>query len=316
MFDENEGEGEETETEVEETEAEADPKAGEVADPKAADPKGAAEPPPKSALDELMETDWLKEQIELAGDKELPVTEEEIKNLDPAAQRVIANIVLRGRTGAAAALTAQQQAQQREADLSARERLLLARQSEALRFFKSPKLQAFLDEAKPKGDRPDPDSPEGRDYDARERFSALMDGFFSKLSEIEEEATKTAAESEEAARTEAQRTKDTAYVQQHLDDFKDPETYALIENHVKHGYGLEEAHKLAMKQIIADSVDKDKAAELATSRRRVQPGRRTRNAIPETPKGLTASALNDWYDKHPDAMARDLADFERKGVGF
>lgn len=326
MFEDGEeGEGEESVVETPEEEVEETPE-GEVEDEKGKTGTEAADPEAgKPTLADLLTgegaPEWLGEMVEIAEREGKPfeLTPEEMRSLDPKAQKLVANIILAGKQGAEGAGKAQQALAEREAQVAARERMLLAKQADLLKTFSNPKLKAFMDKIKPTGDRPDPESPEGRDFLIREGVHKLLGEFFGSLSEVEQEAEKARSEAEKAHQQSQVDKANEAYIDQHLDAFRDPAIFARIQEHYQKGYPLDRAHRIAMAELLAEEEAKGGELEkraLEQSRRRVQPGRRAASAIPATPKNLSVEERNAFWEKHPEAMKRDLGEMKRRlGAG-
>lgn len=203
--------------------------------------------------------------------------------------------------------------QQRIAELEMRERQVARVAASSAAFATDPALSQWLQAKQAEVDAsPDPDA-------AREQLGLIRE-FMEQLGGAAQRMNEQREAQERAHQQEQQRRANVAYIQQHLDDFRDPSVSERVKVLVhQHGFSLEEAHRVSLNERVAlaakDAAElKAQAQKAARERLRPTSARREEQLAP--PAHLDAVARDQWYAEHPEARARRLAEMKRKGVGY
>lgn len=269
-------------------------------------PAATATTPAKSTLDELLATrpDWLKAQLGmLEGSKD--ITAEDVAGLDHNAQRVLAGFLKLAEERMPERTAKEQELSQKEQELAARERLLLHRQSGNLKLMNSPDARALLASLKPTGDAPDPYSDEGFEYRVNQKVHDAMEKFLGAFAKGEEDLKAAYAQAEAEASAAAQREAHVAYIDQHMDTFSDDRVAdRVVELVTKHAHTIEDAHRIALREIVAHDEAETRKQAVELSRQRIQRGGRTGPVLPPTPEGSMMERLA-FYKQYPEAQTRD-----------
>jgi hypothetical protein len=269
-----------------------------------------------SALDNVASRPWLASML-ADPDVKLEITEEELDALPLEAKRVLAALHRRGEQGRAMLDKEVSEARTARDQAAERERKALDAEANALKWAEDSGLTAFLEALKPKDSEAelDPATPEGMRALAREHFRQVGEEFMAAIRGVGEKRQQEAAKAEVDAKFAADQQTVIAYMDEHSSDFDDPalfeEIKALVERDKRGGTveAIKDAHELAVARRLVAQMRRDKAADLATARERLQQGSRTRDAIPKLPAHLAGDdeAIAAWYRAHPDAAKRDLA---------
>lgn len=272
-------------------------------------PGAGEEPPPaRATLDELLANppDWLKANLTmLESSKNIDAAD--LAELDPNAQRVVAGLLLRAREAKPEIDDREKAIKDKEIELAARERMLLQRQSGNLRLLGSnPAARELL--KMPEGQEPDdPYSDEGINYRVNKLFNERMQAFLDVFAKGEQDLKAAYEQAEAEAAAQAQHEATVAYVEANLDTFKDPRVEErVVELVQKHAFNVEQAHKMALREIAMDDEAVVKQTALEKSRDRIATGGRVQGVIPPTPEGeFLSPEVQAHYRRYPEALKRD-----------
>lgn len=203
--------------------------------------------------------------------------------------------------------------QQRVAELEMRERQVARVATSSAAFATDPELAKWLAAKQAEVDAsPDPDA-------AREQLGLIRE-FMDQLGGAAKRMNEAREAQERAYQQEQTRRANVAYIQQHLDDFRDPTVSERVKVLVhQHGFTLEQAHRISLNERVAlahkDAAElKAKAQEAARLRVRPTSAKSEEQLVP--PAHLGAVERDQWYQDHPAARARRLAEMKRRGVGY
>ncbi len=322
MFEDGEGEGEgDTEVLVEDVEAEEDDVADETPEkPDAGAPAG--EGAPADVLLTFSESEWAKELLEDQETKgaAYTVTQADIDALPLEAKRVLSALMFHGKRAEAAQAENLGKATKAETEAKAAERRAVAAQAEALSWTQAPGLKEYLEKLAPKGDQPDPSSPEGVAYAVNKALHSELSKFFGALNGVTEKRKADQVELEAKAAHQAQVDAAAAYMEKYPDDFAD-ESVSLkriteLYKRAKGGLTVEEAHQAVMAQMTTEELERSNADGLKLARERVHKGGTRGKPIPVLPKEIRGNTEleTQWYDEHPDAMQRDIELLLKQGA--
>lgn len=280
----------------------------------------AAEKPPK-LVDRLLGgkgelPEWAAELVaEQAETGEYDLPDEVIEQLPIEAKQLIALAIHRGKSAKTeldAQLAAQKKAEAIAADREVNAKKL---ESDAFKWARDPNLKAFIEAMKPKGDAPDPFSPEGIEHIAQRKAAEMMEKWFGAIQQADASITEAARQAEADRAESVKRDELKSYIQANVEDFRNPEMLKRIKALVSDTGGkisAQRAHKLVLAEMALETAD-DGAAALAEARKRVQPGGGAGRPIPTLPISIEGdiNQVEAWYQKNPAARARDLAEAMR-----
>lgn len=325
-------EGEETPTDVvEESAAETPEGEAETAEP-AAETPAEETPAAPSVLDKLFtgelgdETpEWAAALVEQIGERgEFGVTVEQLAQLDPVGQQLLANII--ARTNKAAAQAAQEAAHlsDRERALAEREQRVQSMEADSLAWSQHEQLKSFIEGLKPKGNQPDPTSPEGQRWAVNKLAAEVLEQFVGKIGEVQGLRQQLAAQqSAELDRTKALQAMH-AYQEANLADFQNPKLRARMGELMKESgtdertglykMPIQKAHQLALAMELFEQAGADDTARVQKARERVKPAGNAGRAVPKMPVGLNADQQADWLERNPEARTALIEQARRKGL--
>lgn len=272
---------------------------------------------PAQGTDALLgfaEAEWAQELLRQQEEEGKPFefTAEQIAELPVEAKQLLASLEYRGRL-AQAELTKQFEAVEKaKEDAAEAEKRALKAQAEALQWAEAPGLKDFLEKLKPKGNQPDPSSPEGIAWLVNKGVAEQLGAFFEALKGQREASAKASAEAEAKAAREAKMAEIGAYMDKHPEDFEEGSaTYKAIDDLYKRAKGtltVQECHRLVKAKQLEDELEKTNTDQLAAARARVVKGGTRAKVIPQLPKELEndTEAMVEWYEKNPEARARDI----------
>ncbi|HEY6866253.1 MAG TPA: hypothetical protein VI792_03285 [Candidatus Eisenbacteria bacterium] len=299
------------------TDVEADEDTETDATPNPVTPKKEKTPPAKSKMQRFLDGEAdARIQTLLDNGDALELTDEQWDALPIEAQ--IAFAAARQRGMAAQAELAKQEQARRTADeaLKRREQQALEVQADAFKAFRDPKLKEYLDSLVPKGPLADADTEEGLQQRMDAAFVARQKEWLAKLMEADAAVTKTAEQAKATTKLEAERAELSKYIAQFPEDFApESESYKEIRELVQASSGkitAQRAHELVMARRALAEDDDAKAQLTARARKAVQPGGRAGRPIPRLPEGLSIEEELAWYQRHPEAEARDRAEAQRR----
>src|SRR5688572_9786533 len=236
----------------------------------------------KVTLDELLADPRVLAHMDVLDD--YPLTADDIADLDPKAQRLLAAVLKRAQADVPAFQQRQKEVDDRQRVLDARERMLTRQVEAAIKPFTDPRLRALADK----------------------RVADRFDKFLGRAVELDAEARQRAEEAERAQAVAEQRAVDEAYVAEHEESFADERVLdrvtVLVQNH---NFTLQDAHRLAELELVNQNEADTRTKALEESRARVQRGGRSAPTLPDTPEDDEARAA--FYAKYPEAVQRDFA---------
>lgn len=253
------------------------------------------------------------------------LTRAEFDALPIEAKRTFAALVYAGEESQATLAEQQEAARQAKADAATQERKALQARAKSLEWTQDPNLQAFLAALKPKGDEPDPSSPEGIVWQVKKEMSEQFAQFFAGMQKVRTDQDAAAAKAEADAARAAEVAGVQAYMTKHAADF-DPASVAFPQIRElyhrtqggKNPLTVQEAHEIVMARLERDELAKTNQSELERARGRVAKGGTRGKPIPEMPaeiKGDT-DAMLEWMAAHPEWVARDIERHERRGTAL
>lgn len=280
-----------------------------------------AAPAPKFELDALGELfgddapAWVKE---VAAVDTPPPTMADIERLPADAKVVIGKLRARGETAAQQAAEAAQALRQKEAELTARERLIGRQLADRYKFVKDQDFRAKLAATDP-GDAPaDPYSPEGIQWAARKAAHEQVQTLIDALVQAEQRGAAEVQAAEAAAAAEAAREADDAYILEHYDSFTDPDVKATT-GHLMQRYKmpLQEAHETALDRVAAARARTPTPVQAARilAKERLAAGGRAPSGAAALPKEPTADELARFVSENPD-QARSALEEMARAVSF
>jgi hypothetical protein len=240
------------------------------------------------------------------------ISQADIDGLPIEAKRILAALALRGKQAEKELddRLAQVQAQTEAAKLQERNALQI--QADALKWVNSEGVAKFI-AAKPPGEQPDPDSPEGVEWLIDQGVQKRLAGFIEVIKQAGQERNAAAQQAEVAASRKTREGEISAYMDKHAADFENDTIYQQIHALTKKGIKVEEAHELVTSRLVAADLRKSNQSALDDARARVVRGGSQVRRIPELPKEVRGNTELEsaWYDAHPDALKRDLERHER-----
>lgn len=317
MEDETEGGAETPETEPTTTATEqagaetTDGEGGGEAPDAAGQPDGA---PAQDALLTFSSAEWAQELIRQQEEdgKAFEFTAEQIAALPVEAKQLLASLEFRGRQQQAELLEQFAAVEKQKEDALAAEGRALKAQAEALQWSEAPGLKDFLEKLKPKGNQPDPGTPEGIAFLVNKGVHEHLSSFFEALKGQRTAAAEASQAADAKAAREVELAAISAYMDKHPDDFEDGSaTYKAIDALYKKAKGsltVQECHKAVRAQMLEAELEKTSADQLAAARARVVKGGTRVKPIPTLPAELAddTEAMDAWYEKNPDARERDI----------
>lgn len=282
---------------------------------------GSGDEAPADVLLTFTEEEWAQELLADQDTKgeSYRLTKEQLDELPLEAKQALASLAHRGKALEQQLAEHKAQTEQRLREAQAAEERALKATAESLAWTDAPKLREFIDGLKPKGNQPDPSSPEGIEWLADKRVADRMEAFFAALKE-DGNARKAAAE---AAKAETERNarleQIQAYMDKYPDDFADDSpSYKAIQalyQKAKGALTVEECHRAVRAQMLEAELEKTDADNLTQARARVQRGGTRGKPIPEAPKHLKTTEERDaWYEANPEARERDIERLLRQGA--
>jgi hypothetical protein len=269
------------------------------------------------------ESEWAKTLLEEqdADGKTFAVTKDEIAALPLDAKRILAATFREAREAEGKIKGTLEQARQTLAAAEQREQAALMAQADALRWLDSDKVKKFAEATRPKGEQPDPETPEGVKWMVANEFANMAEKWLESISGARKEHTDALAATKAKAASDAHERAVLDYINkpENAADFDKtgpvyPRILALMKD-TGFKLPLQRVHMMVRAEMEAEELARTHSADQKEARARVQRGGNRGEVIPEMPeefKGDSAAEL-DWYEKNPKALKRDLERHRKSG---
>lgn len=330
------GEAGDTEVEGEGEAPEVEGKAEVEADPPEPDggSKEDAPAPEPTAADRLFADDspaWLRvhlAKLEQDGAADLPdVTDDELADLPPAIQRMLARIVHASRSGKAALAEQQAAMAATKAETEARHIAAVKAEAAVPEWMRHPKFKEFLAGLKAPEDAPVPDpwSAEGIERRIDERVNEQLARFFKTFDDVAEDRGKVAAKAEADSAWQARANEIEAFYAA-TPDLKNPgigdrvlamcKKYGIDPETRHYNMRPEDAYRIVMNELAVDGKDEEKKAHLERARSRIQPGSGHGRPAPAFPKEWATwdgERKAKWIAANRETVQQVVAEGKRTG---
>lgn len=253
------------------------------------------------------------------------VTADDLAGMDPKVQKLVMNLVQAQRLAEPKLLEQQQKQTARETAAAAAERRAVEARAKLWGIGKDKALREWLETRKPKGDQPDPFTPEGQVWLIKMQTYEEQKAFLDQWEQAAKRETDALQQADQQVAADRLLEETATYMDANAEDFDNPVIYERIQGLLKKTtpagakqstLSVPEAHSLVMAQLATEGNTEARKTAQQRARSRIRPGKGALTGPPPTPKFTSEDERLEFYDRYPDAHERDLKKLIARGTSY